>query len=611
MTGRFLERVVTAILLALPVASLSWMALQWLNYGLDLPYYDDWRSYFSGTIASLDVNWLFQPANDTIYAVGKFSDAIGFRLLRGNNVAYQFLSMVIVLGSLLALQWHLLKVAVADRLMCAAAFSLMIFMIQPGSYWGQQNLAYHQALPLIFILASIYILSAATWHWSVRAAVLFVLGTLSGLSYISGAFGILALALTLLACIAINRNAWRGLVPDAVALSLAGALTTAVQAWVILFRQNGQIHTKTPWSLPTDLEFWMYLFGKIGRSLLLPRDMPLLSVIAVVVLFLAAIWVAAISLRNVAIASDRHSASARVGMTTLLLLASVFCYLLMVTAGRADLRSAAITKPLEIFSYGFLRFHFFWATLIWPWVFVGLTALWTKKRPAHRRVVVAAAGIVMVFAVTQGALGHKSFFKRTAADSQRNAECLLDQVMAGGTIDCPRLYPAEMARAYANSVAMDASFVRYFPPGLLGARGTAPGVDILRESDASYAVRNATFTVGGSRELRLDKGHDVQIPFTLKDPELLQNCLAVKVTAQIETERSTFVQLFYQPPDSPGFSEANSERIGLEAKSRTPLELIAVSPKGFKNNFRLDPAAHPRSAIIRTLKVKCVLRHKR
>jgi hypothetical protein len=598
-----MERVATTIFVALPIACLCWMALQWLNHGIDLPYFDDWRDYASGNIASLSPAYLFRPANDTLYVVGKTLDALAFRVLRGNSVAYQFLSMTIVLGSLLALQWNLLKAGVPNRLLCAAAFSLTVLMIQPDSYWGLQNLAYHQALPLVFILTSIYVVTVAKWQWVARAGALFILGLLSGLTYISGAFAILAVALTLIACIAINRRAFLTLVPDAAALLLAGLVTTSAQAWVILFQQKGHIHTRTAWALPTDIDFWLYLFGKIGRSLMLPSRMPLISLIVVGAMFAIALSVAAVSLYRVSIAKGLNEGQTRASLTTLLLFASVFCYLLMVAAGRADLRGPAISTPLQIFSFGFIRFHFFWATLLWPWVFAGAVQRWSEQSLIQRSMLAAAAGAIVIFATAQGAFSHNSYFRHASVQANANAECLRRALMAGGQIYCPRLYPTDMTQAYANAVSMGASFVRYFPPTLLGAKETTPSIDVLAQD---YSIHNASYT-NGARELALDAGSDVQLLFSLKDPDYLKGCLGLRLGAEVETGQPTLVQLFYQPGAWERFAPVNSRTIRLSTQTGN-LEFLVLSPKGFRNSFRFDPVLGSQSVIIHNLTMRCVLR---
>src|SRR4029079_1575057 len=127
------------VFLVIPVLSLLAGAVAWLRYGIDLPFFDDWRAYIQGRSGSFDLSFLFTPENGTYYPIGKVLDAIAQRYLDGNSVAYQFLSMIIVLGSLLALQWRLLSSVMKDRLLAASAFSLTIFMLQPGSYWGHQN----------------------------------------------------------------------------------------------------------------------------------------------------------------------------------------------------------------------------------------------------------------------------------------------------------------------------------------------------------------------------------------------------------------------------------------------------------------------------------------
>ncbi len=48
---------------------------------------------------------------------------------------------------------------------------------------------------------------------------------------------------------------------------------------------------------------------------------------------------------------------------------------MLVAAGRTNFRPPEMHDLLEIFAHGFTRFHFFWATLIWPWVAAALLVL--------------------------------------------------------------------------------------------------------------------------------------------------------------------------------------------------------------------------------------------
>ena len=189
----------TRLFILVPILCLSAGALAWLSYGIDLPFYDDWRAYVQGLAASLDPKWLFEPDNATYYPVGKLLNSLAQRYLEGNSLAYQLLSMLIVLGGLLALQWRLLSQALNDRLLAAASFSLTVFMLQPGSYWGRQAFAYIQAVPLLCLLAILALIVGTRLSriWLVLAVA--ILGLVAGLTYTSGALPAVVAAIVLLA----------------------------------------------------------------------------------------------------------------------------------------------------------------------------------------------------------------------------------------------------------------------------------------------------------------------------------------------------------------------------------------------------------------------------
>lgn len=605
------ERIIIALFIALPIFCLAWMAIQWINYGIDLPYFDDWRDYFDGTTGSFDIRYLFTPANDTLYAVGKFLESLVFVIFKGNSIVDQFISMVSVLGLILFFQWLLISAATKDRLLAACAFSLTLLMLQSDSYWGRQNIAYHQALPLIFILAAIYILITSRWPWPIRSFVLFALGILSGLAYTSGAFSLLALTATLIVCIAGNRRAYAELIPDAAALLCAAVITVIVQGYVLVFVQHGQVHSGTPWALPNSAEFWFYMFGKIGRSLMLAASHPLRSLLIVLFCLALAVAVAIAGLRNVMMAETRHSAPARLGLISLLLFASVFFYLLMVAAGRTDLRPANISTPLQLFAFGFARFHFFWATLIWPWVFAGAIVmamtLWPQRERAIRIAAAAAAACVVVFTMAAGVFAHASYFRQTSDLTLRNGACLHAKLLAGGPIDCPTLYPRDMTPAYANAVKMGASFIRYFPPDLLKSAPGNPTWNVLDKPMDSVTVSNATVEIRPGN-LNLSPGRDVQMGFSVGQADGLHHCLAVRVEATVGVKSPTIVQLFYRPWGSSVFSEANSRTRQIPAGDGNTVRFLVIEPRGFRNEFRFDPVSDSQPSVVKELSVSCVLK---
>ena len=140
--------------MVLPCAMLVVNVLSWLRWGIDLPFLDDWRAYNEQRSTSLAWSRLFEATNNTVAPVGLALDALAQRWLGGNPLPYQTLSMLATLGGLLLLQWRLLGWALRQPLWQALAFACTFFMLQSGSYWGEQNLAYHQALPLLGLMGA-------------------------------------------------------------------------------------------------------------------------------------------------------------------------------------------------------------------------------------------------------------------------------------------------------------------------------------------------------------------------------------------------------------------------------------------------------------------------
>ena len=98
-------RIVLVLLIGLFLV--HWIVLA--RYAVDLPYMDDWIGYDWGDAGSFRVSRLFAAGNDTLMPVGRFLDAVNVRLFAGDNVISQILSFGAVVGSLLLLQYALLK----------------------------------------------------------------------------------------------------------------------------------------------------------------------------------------------------------------------------------------------------------------------------------------------------------------------------------------------------------------------------------------------------------------------------------------------------------------------------------------------------------------------
>lgn len=456
----------------IPMVSLGLGLLAWLRYGVDIPWFDDWRGYADQTIRLLDLRYLFRPVNDTMAPIGFALDALAQRFLDGNSVAYQFVSMLVVLGALLALQWKLLSAALGSKLKAAICFVFTLFMLQPGSYWGLENLAYHQCLPLVFILCALWLMAfvpeSKRWH----GPAIFGLGLLSGFTYVSGAFGALAAGVGVYAFALARRGPDRDtLRVNALWLLTAAAIAAFAQFhWAVMPRTGPGVGI--PKALPYEAHFWWFYLGKLGRSLLLPHERPLWSLTLSVVLGCTALLAASVAMARINTATDRER---RVGLMYVALFGVVVIYLSIVAAARANFRPEEMRGMLEIFAYAFGRFHFFWATLLWPWlaalVIVHAQRLaWLQGAVVQRAAALVVVALVSLWSWRAGGFAHMAQQAQIAESRKAVAHCLLEQVQARAEIRCVGMMPPrfedaapDASGAYAYAARTRASFIRYFP----------------------------------------------------------------------------------------------------------------------------------------------------
>lgn len=249
---RGLSKVAFYFLIAMPILAFALSVLGWLTFGVDIPYMDDWRPYTVGNAGSLALDAIFLPSNDTLAPVGRLLDALAQRWIHGNSIAYQTITMIAILGSLLVLQWRLLRQATSDKLLAAAAFAFTLPMLQPDTYWGLQNNAYHQALPLVCILAALWV----TFNGKHSGKSIFVrtliAGVIAGMTYISGAFAALTAGVALLIANFLDRNRSesRSIRAGGFGLLVSGILTVIPQIWVIAFFQKGTSREDAPMAYP-------------------------------------------------------------------------------------------------------------------------------------------------------------------------------------------------------------------------------------------------------------------------------------------------------------------------------------------------------------------------
>lgn len=600
---------------ALPLLMLAMNVLAWLRWGTDLPFLDDWRAYDEKNALSLSPTRLFEAINNTITPVGLALDALAQRWLGGNPVPYQAISMVGVLGGLLWLQWRLLRWAVRDRVPTPLVWVCCVFMLQSGTYWGEQNLAYHQALPLLALLGATSLNFTSGRYGVWRGAGIAVLGAVSGLSYISGAIAAFAMGLTWLlmgwwcrsSCG--SRLEWRAKTGGWILLA-TGAGTSALQIGLTRRADTRKQITELTW--PSDPDFWYYMAGKIGRS----SGHGFQSVtmeLAWVALLMVAVGGAAVlvlaKLRGV------NPSVRRPAFVFLPLLVVVGAYLVLVSLGRAGYRDASIEGFVRVFRFGYERFHFFWVTLLFPWV-AAVWFLWWQRlmKPLFRSQGVMLVPFVVIciglgVAAFRGVFDVSQAYRQASEYRAGEIRCLHRQLGSGGPIVCPG-YPLmdihDLTRGYLYALDIEASFVRYFP---IVERETSSRWLMRWPEEPIAEVDWVDIKSAADDQRRLETGDDAQIHFRSADREAFSQCRMLEIQVGVRSELASSVQVFYSSVGANGvFSEDAS------ASKRIPgnwdfveRRFLFESRDGFSPQVRIDPLTNRGRVRVEAVRVLCRL----
>ena len=596
--------------IALPLLMLAANVLAWLRWGTDLPYFDDWRAYDMRNALSLAPERLFEAVNNTISPVGMALEAMAQRWLGGNPLPYQTLSMLIVLGGLLWLQWRLLGWVVGDRRLQALLFAFCCFMLQSGSYWGEQNLAYHQALPLLALLGATCLLTRGgrvglLWRLAVLA-----LGLLAGLSYVSGAVAALVLGAGWLllgrllptSALAARLRACGG------ALLVAGALTSALQIYLTRGVERNHEHQYMNLTWPDSLDFWAYLAGKLGRSTGHGFASTALEAVWVLMLALTLLAAAIFALRSALARGRPGSARARrFAVVFLPIGAVVAAYLVLVGLGRAGLRDASLQGAEAVFRFGYLRFHFFWITLLFPWLALALALLLRRTRWAFSALV-GVLVLAVAFGWARGVFDVPRFYRSVSEFRQTEIRCLTRQLGSGQPVSCPGfslMGLPDLTRAYTYARDIQASFVRYLP--IVEREGFGREVLYLAGPQLGMQApwRNVLAAPGGWLQSQGDAALHVPLP----DPEPLRRCRVMGVQLALETSQPDVAQLFYRPLGQADITEWFSVRKSYQpdAAGQVRLEFSIDTESGFEPELRVDPLDAAARFRLSELRVTCRL----
>ena len=616
--NNFAKKLIILILILTPLVSLALGALAWLRYGIDMPWFDDWRGYTEGNIHSLGLNYLFRPVNDTLVPIGFALDALAQRYLNGNSIAYQLLSMMVVLGGILVLQWRLLLFTLGSKISAASCFIFTLLMLQPGSYWGLENMAYHQALPLLFILSAILIMLGGEEKKAWHGLIVFGFGLLAAFSYISGAFGVFSVAFVIfvLGKYFFSGEYLRRLMFNAAWFLLAGAIGMVIQVWFAVLSKRGQ-NVGIPLAYPYEADFWFFYLGKMARSLLLSQSGGVISLIAVIFVCILAIFIAFLALKYV-LAKQDNFRSRQVVMVYVALLSAIFIYMSLIAAGRTNFRLPGMVAPLEIFAHGFTRFHFFWATILWPWLVAVIIVLMREKKWIWRFKIqwigVVLIAVFIFLMCKGGAFSHMNSHKEIAASRNSATLCLHEALQRGGEIRCPGLLPPQFSDmapdampAYVYAWKSGASFVRNFPV-LSDVEGLS-GSPLMRRFGVDLGELKLNDLVVVSPGFFRVVGSNPEIHFDLSEKQAFGKCLILDFSIDMifRADSGDGINISYIPMNKNSFSEKNvaSQKIFINKNGRQIFNLRLESSVGFRGEFKINPDLRQKDFEIREVRANC------
>ena len=595
-----------------PAVLLVLQALSWLQLGIDVPWADEWRPYIQHSAGSFSLPYLFEPENNTLYPVGKVLDALAQRLLNGNVVAYELVSMIALLLTLLAIQSWLVERATSIWLVRAIAGGLMFFMFRAGTYWGTSDGAYQLGIPIVCVLAIIAVASASSAISPVRLASIAVLAGVAGLTHISGAFSDVALALAFLLIAALAAPAWRkSLGGAALVLGIVGGTTSA---WQVAVSQTAA----TPLATPFDPKFWLYSFGLVGGSLWrAPASPGTADTEAIAIALLAVLsWSAGTAaalvsiVRNRPIDLNRH----RLSFTLVACSASVASYVALVAAGRAYYQASEATPNIQILLNGMAAHRPFWVTAIWPWVGIACVALplrWTGRAGRLVRLVpgvaIALAALALSASYLSGAFDFRGYYTGIRELRATVLDCLINGLNTDQPLRCQQSRPDwDLSIPVVEAMANDVSFTHYLR---FVHDFDAPGIfRLTTASSESLTYIGATpLQASSAPPYTIAIANDAAIDVSTGGRDVMSSCHILEVGVNIETGLPAVLHIFWSPPDAPQAQRVSTFRT-VSAGSTVAWFDIA-SAAGFRDRLRLHFLSMPQEIVLDDMTVRCRFTH--
>jgi hypothetical protein len=602
--------------MALPWLMLVANVLAWLRWGTDLPFFDDWRAYDERNALSLDPKRLFEAINNTISPIGLALDVFAQRWLGGNPLPYQTLTMVTVLGGLLSMQWALLSGVIKDVRIRAVLFGFCVFMLQSGSYWGEQNLAYHQALPLLGLMAATCITFRGRLDGLKLRGAVFLAGLFAGLSYISGSVTAVALGMGwLITSLVIRRHVVMTtmavrLQTSGVAMLLAGVLTSVVQIAITRNPAPGARRQIMDLTGPVRTDFWAFLAGCVARAsgtgfTSLHKELIWFGILALAVMAAVVYALHVLCFKGGWCTSSQR----RWAAVFLPLWVMVAVYLGMVGLGRSGAHDPSIQGMGEVFRFGAGRFHFFWVTLLFPWLATGFVVALHRRKVGSVKSFFTVVGLfvaVGVLAGVRGVFNVPAFYQAASAYQAGMVRCLANQLGHGQPIACPgfeMMDIRDLSRAYVYANEIKASFVRYLPVVDHGNFG----VDVLNDSTPVQHESSTQQVRQGLARWPIEPPPDGRWIIPLRNAGILEGCRVLGIRLQLRAIQSDSARVFYRRRSQTEYAakESVQKAYVVDGHETATLEFTLESWTGFEPELRIDAAEQSRQIGVDELQVVC------
>lgn len=459
-----------------------------INYGLSFPFLDDFRYYANPPHAlpdSLSLSWLTQVANDTLSVVGFFIDYLILKITNGNFLIISVFSYFFILGFILAILGRIINNIVEDVFIKSLCILLMLFILTVGSYWGYQNIAYHQLLPILFGLLLLLFfqekkIKPLKCSIFITLVVSIVLSMFTSLSYISGPFVVLSFSGVALLFYYLNTRksfddeSYKEDVLVFIFIFLTGLSALVFQLYKIKTAQGsiGHVHTGDPLSTPFESRFWIFLFGLYGRASGYTGKSQynyLIDIFAFLFINAPIFFLALYGFRK------KYTDKIFFWNSIIILSISVgvFLYAGIVSAGRVGLLHSEDWSIISTLSKS--RFHFWWLSLMPAISLCAYYLLVTRgdhNAPAidnGRRLLLLVLFIIMVAPKNNvgdyiSLWNYGGFYKDSYTKRAKGISCLAENLINNPEkIICSDFYPGNIAKSLSFTRSMNPIFMQILP----------------------------------------------------------------------------------------------------------------------------------------------------